>query len=143
MDPSQTERIRLTVPATASAARITRAGAAALAARAGFTYREVDEVRLAVAEATSLLTAGHAGDESGEHARGETGDSRLQVTYALGQDGLRIELRLADAPTAVTPSDVDTAVLDASVDRWWLTDDGRGVVLLKQLPEADDEPDDD
>jgi serine/threonine-protein kinase RsbW len=133
VDPSETEQIRLTVPATAAAVRITRAGAAALAARAGFTYREVDEVRLAVGEATAMLTSDSAGD------------GRLAVTYAVEPDGLRVDLRLEDGGSGAGArlADLDAAVLDASVDAWRLDDDGRGLVLHKHLPEGDDEHDDD
>ena len=47
MEPNDGDSIKLTVPATAAAVRITRVGAAGVATRAGFTYREVEEVRLA------------------------------------------------------------------------------------------------
>jgi serine/threonine-protein kinase RsbW len=71
VDLRETESIRLTVPATSAAVRITRAGAAGLATRAGFTYREVEQVRLAVGEAAALL------------APDAEGDGTLAVTYVM------------------------------------------------------------
>src|SRR5262247_4140977 len=79
------DSIRLTVPATSAAVRITRAGAAALATRAGFTYREVEQLRLAVGEAAALL------------APEPEGDGQLAVTYDVVEDGLRVDLRLTTA----------------------------------------------
>lgn len=134
MESSDTESIRLTVPATSAAVRITRAGAAALATRAGFTYREVEQLRLAVGEAAALL-APDAG-----------GDGQLAVTYDLGAGGLLIDLRLTGAGeppgVAVVPA-VAAAVLDNSVDEWRLGDGGRQVVLVKRRSGEDDDTDGD
>ena len=134
MESWDTESIRLTVPATSAAVRITRAGAAALATRAGFTYREVEQLRLAVGEAAALL------------APDVEGDARLDVTYDLGAGGLLIDLRLAGAtePAGVTvvPA-VAAAVLDNSVDEWRLGDGGRQLVLVKRRSGEDDDTDDD
>jgi serine/threonine-protein kinase RsbW len=132
VESSDTESIRLTVPATSAAVRITRAGAAALATRAGFTYREVEQLRLAVGEAAALL------------APDAEGDGRLAVTYDLGAGGLLIDLHLAapgePAGLAAVP-DVAAAVLDASVDEWRLGDGGRQLVLVKRRTGDDDDDD--
>jgi serine/threonine-protein kinase RsbW len=132
VDPTPTESIRLTVPATSAAVRITRAGAAALATRAGFTYREVEQLRLAVGEAAALL------------APEPEGEGLLAVTYDIVEDGLRVDLRVASAAmegVAAVP-EVAAAVLDNSVDEWRLGDGGRRLVLLKRRV-GDDEADDD
>ena len=127
------ESIRLSVPATSAAVRITRAGAAGLATRAGFTYREVEQLRLAVGEAAALL------------APEPEGEGTLAVVYDVVPDGLRIELVLvpgsAGGVTAVP--DVAAAVLDNSVDDWSLADGGRRLVLVKHLSDTDDDADDD
>jgi hypothetical protein len=132
VDPTPTESIRLTVPATSAAVRITRAGAAALATRAGFTYREVEQLRLAVGEAAALL------------APEPEGEGLLAVTYDIVEDGLRVDLRVASAAMAGVAAvpDVAAAVLDNSVDEWRLGDGGRRLVLLKRRV-GDDEADDD
>jgi anti-sigma regulatory factor (Ser/Thr protein kinase) len=117
------ESIRLTVPATSAAVRIARAGAAAMATRAGFTYREAEELRLAVGEAAALL------------APDPDGDGTLVIEL------LSIDLRLTDHGGAIFDvPDVAAAVLDASVDTWRLGDDGRRMVLHKRgHPDVDDD----
>ncbi len=126
------DSIRLTVPATSAAVRITRAGAAGLATRAGFTYREVEQLRLAVGEAAALL----APDPEGE--------GTLDVTYDVDDGGLRVELALTGPPQGERPGqvpDVAAAVLDASVDEWRVTDGGRCLVLVKRLTDTEDDDD--
>jgi hypothetical protein len=124
------DSIRLTVPATSAAVRITRAGAAGLATRAGFTYREVEQLRLAVGEAAALL------------APEPEGDGTLAVAYDVAPDSLRIDLWLTgpsgDGHAVTAVPEVAAAVLDASVDEWELLDGGRRLVLVKRLSDLDD-----
>ncbi len=136
MDLSSTDHIRLTVPASPAAVRIARAGAAGLATRAGFTYQEIEQVRLAVGEATALLAPG-----PGE-------DGTLALAFEVSPEGLRIDLRLVggsgDVPGATreVPS-IAAAVLDSAVDEWEVGDGGRRLVLGKVLAAADGDDDDD
>ncbi|MGH9111937.1 MAG: hypothetical protein ACRDZN_06520 [Acidimicrobiales bacterium] len=128
MNPSTGDSIRLTVPATSVAVRIARAGAAALATRAGFSYREVEALRLAVGEAAALL------------APEIDGDGTLVVVYDVEDDALSIDLRLEDrAPRLVGVPSVAAAVLDASVDTWQFTDHGSRLVLRKSVTDGDDD----
>ena len=123
------ESIRLTVPATSAAVRIARAGAAAMATRAGFTYREAEELRLAVGEAAALL------------APDPDGDGMLVIAYDVEDVALSVDLQLGgqDGATVDVP-DVAAAVLDATVDTWRLGDGGRRLLLLKRgHPDADDD----
>jgi serine/threonine-protein kinase RsbW len=123
------ERIRLTVPATSAAVRIARAGAAAMATRAGFTYREAEELRLAVGEAAALL------------APDPDGGGTLVIAYDVEDAALSVDLQLGEQGGAtVDIPDVAAAVLDATVDMWRLGDGGRRMVLLKRgHPDADDD----
>jgi serine/threonine-protein kinase RsbW len=129
VDRNTGDTIRLTVPATSAAVRIARAGAAALATRAGFSYLEAEELRLAVGEAAALL------------APNPGGDGTLIISYDVEDDALLVDLHLSDrVPGAADVSGVAAAVLDASVDTWRLSDEGRRIVLRKQArPDADDE----
>jgi serine/threonine-protein kinase RsbW len=123
------DTIRLTVPATSAAVRIARAGAAALATRAGFSYLEAEELRLAVGEAAALL------------APDPGGDGTLVIAYDIEDDALQVDLHLAEPrPGATDVPGVAAAVLDASVDTWRLSDGGRRIVLRKQAqPDGDDD----
>jgi serine/threonine-protein kinase RsbW len=133
VEPNDGDSIKLTVPATAAAVRITRVGAAGVATRAGFTYREVEEVRLAVGEAAALLALGEDADD--ERSRG-----MLIVTYTVGPAGLSVELHVEDETDRPTPiSELAAAVLDASVDEWEASSADRRVVLHKHRPEVDDD----
>jgi hypothetical protein len=148
VDLTSTDSIRLTVPAAPAAVRIARAGAAGLATRAGFTYHEVEQLRLAVGEAAALL------------APGPDGDGTLTLTFDIEPDGLRIELLLVDEGTTGgdhadadgtdggggrVPTPVPTvaaAVLDAATDSWQVNHGGSRVVLHKRLSDTDADDDD-
>ncbi len=133
MAPNDGDSIKLTVPATAAAVRITRVGAAGVATRAGFTYREVEEVRLAVGVAAALLALDANGDD--EEIRGT-----LVVVYTVGPGGLSVDLHVEDDDGRPTPvSDLAAAVLDASVDEWEASAADRRVVLHKHRAVDDDE----
>jgi anti-sigma regulatory factor (Ser/Thr protein kinase) len=123
------DALRLTVPATSAAVRIARVGAAGLGTRLGFTFTEVEELRLAVGEAAAQLC-------------GSGTEARLVVTYHIEAKGLRVVLAL-DAGTgepAVVPafSDLAAAVLDTIVDEW---DFDRSTARL-ELRKVPTDPDD-
>ncbi len=80
-----------------------------MATRAGFTYREAEELRLAVGEAAALL------------APDPDGDGILVIAYDVEDETLSVDLRLTEQGGAtVDVPDVAAAVLDASVDTWRL-----------------------
>lgn len=100
-----------------------------MATRAGFTYREAEELRLAVGEAAALL------------APDPDGDGTLVIAYDVEDETLSVDLHLTEHGGAtVDVPDVAAAVLDASVDNWRLDEGGRGMVLHKRgHPDADDD----
>ena len=150
MDRTPTDSIHLTVPASSAAVRIARAGAAGLATRAGFTYHEIEQLRLAVGEAAALL------------APDPEGDGTLSLTFAVEPVALHVDLYLAEVgsggavtialPTtapgvggaaggrAAVPS-IAAAVLDAAVDSWQVSDGGRRLMLDKRAAAGDDDDD--
>jgi hypothetical protein len=142
VDFDQTDRIRLSVPAATSAVRIARAGAAGLATRVGFTYQEVEQLQLAVAEAAALL------------AREADGQGRLVVSFEVEASQLVVDLTLEEeASTSATDSatttrggrvpgpdavpELATAVLDAAVDEWDVDPAGQRIVLRKHIHDVD------
>jgi anti-sigma regulatory factor (Ser/Thr protein kinase) len=72
------ERVRLRLPAGTDYGRVARVTTAAIARRHGFTYREVEDLRLAIDEAIIALLD--------EHDRG----AAIELTYTVGDDGLTI-----------------------------------------------------
>jgi serine/threonine-protein kinase RsbW len=137
------DHIRLTVPATAAAARITRVGAAGLATRAGFTYREVEQMRLAVNEATALLSLPGPNAGAG-NATGPGAGDRLVVVYSMGRDSLDVEVvRVAadnrPAPPAPVP-ELAALLLDACVDGWEVSStEGRVVLHMRRTRYEEDD----
>lgn len=129
MERNDGDTVRLTVPATSAAVRIARVGAAGLGTRLGFTFSEVEELRLAVGEAAAQLC--DAGPESS-----------LVVAYDIEPNGLRVTLSLTDGPDgqAVVPafSDLASTVLDTVVDDWAL-DPRRACVTLRKAPADHDD----
>jgi len=123
------DAIRLTVPATSAAVRIARVGAAGLGTRLGFTFTEVEELRLAVGEAAALLCD-------------ERTNATLVVVYDVEPKGLRVTLSLeapdeANPPAAPHLSDMAAAVLDTVVDEWHVERGGTQVVLRKAPADHD------
>ncbi|MGH9191771.1 MAG: hypothetical protein ACRDZ0_04785 [Acidimicrobiales bacterium] len=100
-----------------------------MATRAGFTYREAEELRLAVGEAAALL------------APDPNGVGTLVIIYDVEDQTLSVDLHLTDPVDAtVDVPEVAAAVLDASVDTWQLRGGRRRMVLRKRgHPDADDD----
>jgi hypothetical protein len=125
--------IRLTVPATSAAVRIARVGAAGLGTRLGFTFTEVEELRLAVGEAAAQLC-----DTSTDVGSGID----LLVSYGIEPNGLRVTMALcaSGGGEAVIPafSDLAATVLDTVVDEWHLDPDGGWIELRKSPMDAED-----
>jgi serine/threonine-protein kinase RsbW len=133
VERSNGDVIRLTVPATSAAVRIARVGAAGLGTRLGFTFTEVEELRLAVGEAAAQLC-----DTSTDVGTG----TDLLVSYGVEPDGLRVTMELCAEKDgdAVIPafSDLAATVLDTVVDEWRLDPEGGWVELRKSPMDHED-----
>jgi serine/threonine-protein kinase RsbW len=116
------DAIRLTVPARSHAVRIIRVSTAGLGTKLGFSFTEVEDLRLAVGEAAGQLCDGEV-------------DTNLEVTYHVEPDGLRVTLALHAAngtPATLTSfSDLASSILDDMVDDWVLDRDDARLVLRK------------
>lgn len=115
--------IRLTLPALAPYARVARLALTGLASRNGFTYDEVEDLRIAVGEIFGMLVG--PADEVGQ----------VRFECRLTDDALRIEAsRVPPAPLAQV-SELNTAILGAIVDE--STIDARaGRITLTKRAEA-------
>jgi hypothetical protein len=110
------DRIRLVLPAEPDYGRIARVAASSLALRLGLTFVEIEDLRIAVDEACSvmLVTASYGA---------------LHLRYRLEGSTLSVELRarLADAPACLPQA--TRALLEVVTSQWWFTADGSSVVL--------------
>jgi serine/threonine-protein kinase RsbW len=102
--------IRLVIPATAEYVRLARLTVAGLASRMGFTFDEVEDLRIAVDELHHCLL-GSSGPES-----------TLTLTCAILSEGLVIEGVASFGPDRARPtpklSDFSTRILRAVVDEY-------------------------
>jgi serine/threonine-protein kinase RsbW len=112
------EEVRLTMPATPQLLRVARLTAAALASRLGFSFDEIEDVKIAVDELCFALVG----------SRGR--DGTLTVTYRLSERQLEIsgEGQFAiDGEQAPAPSELSAQILAAVVDEHELTREGEAI----------------
>ena len=148
------DHIRLSVPADTRYARLARLTAASLAGRDGFTYDEVEDVRIAVSEACALLlggplTADDGLDDLGGLASGgfdeagrpsplddptfDGGDDpldRLDVELTTGNGELAVVLRRPAHETPAT-TDLSEQILAAVLDSYEFSRDDRGGAVVR------------
>jgi len=114
------DEIRLAVPAAPEYARIARLAVAGLATRLGFSYDEVEDLRIAVGEACSVLMA-----------EGPIG--RIEIVYRLENDAMEVEAT-ADAAVArrANGTSLSEQILSAVVDEHRIDPMAGRVWLRKQ-----------
>jgi serine/threonine-protein kinase RsbW len=102
--------VRLVVPAAAEYLRLVRLTAAGMASRLGFTFDEVEDLRIAVDELCfHLLGDSDNGDPSA--------DSRtMDLVYSAGSDVITITGRTGLSGAIPEPSELSEQILDALVD---------------------------
>jgi hypothetical protein len=100
------EEVMLTVPAAPEYLRLARMTAAGLASRMGFTYDEVEDLRIAVDELCFVLV--------GAAPRPGT----ITLTYQVRDDGITIDGvgHFVDGQPASGPTDLSSQILAAVVD---------------------------
>ena len=121
------EEVRLTMPATPQLLRVARLTAAGLAGRLGFSFDEIEDIKIAVDELCFALVG----------SRGR--DGSLTMTYRL--DGKRLVIEgegtFSDATPDPAPSELSAQILAAVVDEHDVRRDGDVMRfrLLKQRVE--------
>jgi hypothetical protein len=123
--PVRTEDVSLTVPARGEYLRLARLAGSGLASRLGFSWEEVEDLRLAIDELCYALVGP------------EDGDGRLRIVFRISEP-LSLEVRgwrepaSAEAPAL---SELSRRILDALVDDHGHSEDNghhRSLWLRKQ-----------
>lgn len=121
------DTIRMTIPALLAYVRLPRVAIAGLATRSGFSYDEVEDLRLAVGEVCQVLLDG------------ADRDGTLTIDFTVARSTVRVEVAI-DAP----PGDHDglaerlaEQILAATVGAVQVDDDGRRIAFAMRA--ADDE----
>jgi serine/threonine-protein kinase RsbW len=109
-----TGEVRLVVPAAPEYLRLVRLTAAGLATRVGFTFDEVEDLRIAVDELCFLFVA--------------EPDMRrdIEVLYLAGPDSITIEGHSRLLGELPEPNDLSQQILDALVDEHALSEEDGG-----------------
>jgi len=101
--------VRLVVPAFPEYLRLVRLTAAGMASRLGFTFDEVEDLRIAVDELCFNLL--------GEADDGPSAASRtMDLVYSAGPDFITITGRTGLSGAVPEPSELSEQILDALVD---------------------------
>lgn len=107
------EEVRLTMPATPQLLRVARLTAAGLAGRLGFSFDEIEDVKIAVDELCFALVG----------SKGRSGT--LTLTYRLADHKLEISGEgVFGGDAAPAPSELSSQILAAVVDDHEITRDG-------------------
>lgn len=127
------DEVRLAVPATPEFLRLARVTASGLASRLGFTYDEVEDLRLAIDELCFVLIG----------SRGREGT--VDLRYSVGPEALEVEGvgRFDDDETDPMLAAFSKQILAALVDDYavYRTEDGRACFrLLKRRHVTTDRP---
>ncbi len=122
-----TDVIRLTIPAVLAYVRLPRVAIAGLATRSGFSYDEVEDLRLAVGEVCQVLLDG------------ADRDGHLTIEFAVARGELGVTVTV-DAPPGRHDGVVERMaeqILAATVGEVEVGDDGRRIAFA--MTAADDE----
>ncbi len=100
--------ITLTLPAVPDFVRLARLTVASLATKVGFSYDEVEDLRIAVGEGCSLLIGP------------DGGSGTLTLRFRASPTGLDVQMDRAPSDAALDGegSDLSAQILDAVVDRY-------------------------
>jgi serine/threonine-protein kinase RsbW len=112
--------VRLDLPLHHRHASTVRVVAASLAADAGFSVDEIEDLRLGVDEAVSVMADTDAAD-----------DARLHLTFESDHSTITVHVTRTSVPAPLTAANVDdlaVRILRAVVDRFEVGDDGSFIV---------------
>jgi anti-sigma regulatory factor (Ser/Thr protein kinase) len=116
-----TDEIRLTLPALPSYGRVARLAVTGLASRNGYSYDEVEDLRIAIGEAFGVLVSE------------ERPGGRLVLTCLLLPDALEVTAARRPPEPIEQVTDLSRQILDAVVDRAEIDEPGGRIRVRKQL----------
>ncbi len=109
---TSTGEIRLEIPAAPEYLRLARLAVADVGARAGWSYEDIDDLRIAVDELCYAIGAG------AEHGR-------LTLTYQVSGPSVEVRGAGADTTPLAAPGELAHAIIAAVVDEFDLDVDAR------------------
>ncbi len=119
--------IRMTIPAVLSYVRLPRVAIAGLATRSGFSYDEVEDLRLAIGEVCQVLLDG--ADRNG----------RLSIAFTVERGHIGVEV-VSDGPAGRHdgPSErIAGQILEATVGPVEVSEEGRRIRFDKSASDHD------
>lgn len=119
--------IRMTIPAMLAYVRVPRVAIAGLATRSGFSYDEVEDLRLAMGEVCQVLLDG--ADRSGT----------LTISFAVERGKMDVDV-VADGPAGRnegTGKGLAEQILHATVGKVTVADEGRRISFTKTASDDD------
>jgi hypothetical protein len=116
---------RLTLPAAARYARVARLTVAGLASRSGFSYDDVEDIRIAVGEVYSLLVAADADHD----------DDRITLACSLDDDTLTLVANRASIASPLVVGDLSRQILEAVTDAVSIDEAAATIRITKLLRE--------
>ncbi|HEV3363595.1 MAG TPA: hypothetical protein VG795_05530 [Acidimicrobiia bacterium] len=116
--------VRLVVPAAAEYLRLVRLTAAGMASRLGFTFDEVEDLRIAVDELCFHLLGDVDDDATFDESR------TMDLIYSAGSDSITITGRTGLSGGVPEASELSEQILDALVDEHEVSG-GDGIVTFR------------
>lgn len=122
------DTITMTIPAVRSYLRLPRVAIAGIATRSGFSFDEVEDLRLAIGEVCLVLLDG------------ADGDGELVITFDVGERGsMTVDVTGTEAPAGNrAESKMSDRLIAAAVGSVNRSEDGRSITFRKVADEDDD-----
>ena len=117
-DLGEAEEITLSLPARPAYARVARLTVTGLASRVGFTYDEIEDLRIAIGEVCSLLLPGP--------------DGRLTFRCRVGTDAVSVHASREPRGEPIEVGDLSRQILLAVIDELELDPDAGTVRVAKR-----------
>ncbi|MCO8125893.1 anti-sigma regulatory factor [Acidimicrobiia bacterium EGI L10123] len=122
------DTIRMTIPALLAYVRLPRVAIAGLATRSGFSYDEVEDLRLAVGEVCQVLLDG----------ADRNGTLTIEFTVARGTLGVEVAIDAPPGRHDGLAERLAEQILDATVGKVEIDDDGRRISFSMRAADDDE-----